>query len=95
MAFFGGMQDHKGISNVAPADAPLCSLYIPKGDGGSGPEEANDIGEAWIHDYISNLQFRISPTAFFQVTLPTFAEQKLFYPVEFKVEIFKYGNIIG
>lgn len=73
------MQDHTGISNVAPADAPLRSLSIPNGESKSGLEEASKIGEAWIHDYISNLQFRISPTAFFQVILPLSLGQKFFF----------------
>lgn len=71
------MQDHKGISNVAPADAPLRSLSIPKAESESELEEANDVGEARIHDYISNLQFRISPMAFFQVLLPSFCQSKV------------------
>ena len=61
------MQDHKGISNVASADAPLRPLPIPKEGSDSGPDAGGQIVEARIHDYISNLQFCISPTAFFQV----------------------------
>lgn len=63
---FSSLQDHQGISNVAPADAPLRSLTIPKVE--ISPEtETNILSEARIHDYISNLTFSISPTAFFQV----------------------------
>lgn len=66
------MKDHQGISNVAPADAPLRSLLIPEAGSESGQVvKTNDVVEAWIHDYISNLQFRISPTAFFQVISPS------------------------
>ncbi|KAA8544035.1 hypothetical protein F0562_021788 [Nyssa sinensis] len=70
------VQDHKGISNAAPADAPLRSLPIPKAESDSGLEATNNVMEARIHDYISNLQFRISPTAFFQVN--TLAAEKLY-----------------
>ncbi|KAM7522335.1 hypothetical protein LguiA_012237 [Lonicera macranthoides] len=71
------VQDHQGISNVAPADAPLHSLPIPEAGSESGQVvKTNDVVEAWIHDYISNLQFRISPTAFFQVN--TLAAEKLY-----------------
>ncbi|KAM7527920.1 hypothetical protein LguiB_031330 [Lonicera macranthoides] len=71
------VQDHQGISNVAPADAPLRSLAIPEAGSESGQVvKPNDVVEAWIHDYISNLQFRISPTAFFQVN--TLAAEKLY-----------------
>ncbi|KAH9700683.1 zinc finger CCCH domain-containing protein 24 [Citrus sinensis] len=68
------IQDHQGVSNVAPADAPLRLLSIPKADG--EPEESNDVVEARIHDSISNLRFCISPTAFFQVN--TLAAEKLY-----------------
>ncbi|XP_062171985.1 zinc finger CCCH domain-containing protein 24 isoform X2 [Alnus glutinosa] len=69
------VQDHQGISNVAPADAPLRQLSIPRA---SGPEldATNDVVEARIHDCISNLRFCISPTAFFQVN--TLAAEKLY-----------------
>lgn len=77
------MQDHKGISNVAPADAPLRSLSIPKAESESELEEANDVGEARIHDYISNLQFRISPMAFFQVLLPFLSIKSSLFLIEF------------
>ena len=59
------IQDHQGISNAAPADAPLRQLPIPKA--ASPKLETNDVAEARIRDCISNLQFYISPTAFFQV----------------------------
>ncbi|XP_057954973.1 zinc finger CCCH domain-containing protein 24 [Malania oleifera] len=70
------VQDHTGISNVAPADAPLRSLTIPKTAIDSGCVVANDVAEARIHDYISNLRFCISPTAFFQVN--SLAAEKLY-----------------
>ncbi|KAK3022485.1 hypothetical protein RJ639_045814 [Escallonia herrerae] len=70
------VQDHKGISNVAPADAPLRSLPFSKGESESEVEAANDAVEARIHDYINSLRFRISPTAFFQVN--TLAAEKLY-----------------
>ncbi|KAK3012402.1 hypothetical protein RJ639_012051 [Escallonia herrerae] len=70
------VQDHKGISNVAPADAPLRSLPFSEGETESEVEAANDAVEARIHDYINSLRFRISPTAFFQVN--TLAAEKLY-----------------
>ncbi|GMN24736.1 hypothetical protein TIFTF001_000677 [Ficus carica] len=69
------VQDHQGISNVAPADAPLRSLTVPKVTC-STDSGADNIAEASIHDYISNLKFRISPTAFFQVN--SLAAEKLY-----------------
>ncbi|XP_072985162.1 zinc finger CCCH domain-containing protein 24 [Typha latifolia] len=60
------VQDHKGISNAAPADCPLIPLLVPQVDGSACPENFFDNGGR-IHDYISNLRFSISPTAFFQV----------------------------
>lgn len=57
------VQDHKGISNAAPADCPLIPLLVPKGDQLEGGAE----DKTRIHDHISNLKFSISPTAFFQV----------------------------
>lgn len=68
------VQDHQGISNVAPSDAPLHSLPITAGD----PERDVNISAAdvRIHDYISNLRFSISPTSFFQVN--TLAAEKLY-----------------
>ncbi|KAE9593205.1 putative tRNA (uracil(54)-C(5))-methyltransferase [Lupinus albus] len=69
------VQDHQGISNVALADAPLHSLPIPKAI--SHPEmDDKSAMHTTIHDYISNLQFSISPTAFFQVN--TLAAEKLY-----------------
>ncbi|XP_047315236.1 zinc finger CCCH domain-containing protein 24 [Impatiens glandulifera] len=68
------VQDHQGISNVSPTDAPLRTLVIRKP--GSEAEPANNDEEARIHDYIGNLQFSISPTAFFQVN--TLAAEKLY-----------------
>lgn len=61
------IQDHQGISNVAPADAPLRSIPISKAEGGLQLDTTNNFVEARIHDCISNLRFSISPTAFFQV----------------------------
>ncbi|KAJ4971355.1 hypothetical protein NE237_004454 [Protea cynaroides] len=69
-------QDHTGISNVAPTDAPLRLLSIPKAGATSGPDALNNTAEARIHDYICNLRFSISPTAFFQVN--TLAAEKLY-----------------
>lgn len=70
------IQDHTGISNVAPADAPLRSLPIQNEENETRLEAAKDVVEARIHDYISNLQFCISATAFFQVN--TLAAEKLY-----------------
>lgn len=69
------VQDHRGISNVAPADCPLITLQLPLVDGicGSG---AICTTEARIHDHICNLRFSISPTAFFQVN--TLAAERLY-----------------
>lgn len=60
------MQDHQGISNVAPTDAPLRQLPIAKVTGPE-PEATADPVEARIHDSLGNLRFCISPTSFFQV----------------------------
>lgn len=70
------VQDHKGISNAAPADAPLRSLSITKTDSTLGPDAIDGDSKMRIHDYISNLCFSISPTAFFQVN--TLAAEKLY-----------------
>lgn len=60
------VQDHKGISNAAPADCPLIPLMVSVAE--QQPCSENKCAtEARIHDYISNLRFSISPTAFFQV----------------------------
>ncbi|ONK70662.1 uncharacterized protein A4U43_C04F210 [Asparagus officinalis] len=69
------VQDHKGISNAAPADCPLLSLPIPNMNGDSSPGKSGAM-EARIHDYISNLRFSLSPTAFFQVN--TLAAERLY-----------------
>ncbi|XP_020592356.1 zinc finger CCCH domain-containing protein 24 [Phalaenopsis equestris] len=69
------VQDHRGISNVAPSNCPLITLQLPKVDDGSD-SGATSTAEARIHDYISNLRFSISPTAFFQVN--TLAAEKLY-----------------
>ncbi|XP_031122709.1 zinc finger CCCH domain-containing protein 24 [Ipomoea triloba] len=69
------VQDHTGISNVAPEDAPLRSLPILEGSD-NRTEAAGAIAEAKLHDYINGLQFCISPTAFFQVN--TLAAEKLY-----------------
>ncbi|KAL5718905.1 hypothetical protein ACHQM5_011759 [Ranunculus cassubicifolius] len=70
------VQDHKGISNVAPADAPLYPLPIKKKENASADDTVNDGIITRIHDHISNLRFSISPTAFFQVN--TLAAEKLY-----------------
>ncbi|PIN17494.1 tRNA (uracil(54)-C(5))-methyltransferase [Handroanthus impetiginosus] len=69
------IQDHTGISNAAPPDAPLRYVFINKG-GDRGLEIANDVVEPRIHDHLSNLRFSISPSAFFQVN--TLAAEKLY-----------------
>ncbi|GLU11786.1 hypothetical protein SLE2022_285080 [Rubroshorea leprosula] len=70
------VQDHQGISNAAPADAPLHWLPIPNTEGRSEQETVVNAVEARIHEYISGLRFSISPTAFFQVN--TLAAEKLY-----------------
>lgn len=60
------VQDHKGISNAASANCPLLTLQLPEVDGVYGSGETATT-KARIHDYIGNLRFSISPTAFFQV----------------------------
>ncbi|WMV56042.1 hypothetical protein MTR67_049427 [Solanum verrucosum] len=70
------VQDHTGISNVAPADAPLRVLPFPRGENYSELHEDNAVAEAKIHDFINGLKFCISPTAFFQVN--TLAAEKLY-----------------
>ncbi|KAK8939237.1 Zinc finger CCCH domain-containing protein 24 [Platanthera zijinensis] len=69
------VQDHRGISNVAPANCPLITLQLPMVDDicGSG---VICTTEARIHDCICNLRFSISPTAFFQVN--TLAAERLY-----------------
>ncbi|XP_026415262.1 zinc finger CCCH domain-containing protein 24-like isoform X2 [Papaver somniferum] len=69
------VQDHTGISNVAPADAPLKPLSMLKAKSASGEESESSVVEG-IHDYIGNQRFCISPTAFFQVN--TLAAEKLY-----------------
>ncbi|KAK6926805.1 RNA recognition motif domain [Dillenia turbinata] len=51
------IQDHKGISNVAPSDAPLRPLAIPKVELEVAKEVTVDAVEPRIHDYINNLWF--------------------------------------
>ncbi|KAJ8751609.1 hypothetical protein K2173_016860 [Erythroxylum novogranatense] len=70
------LQDHQGISNVAPHDAPLHTLPLPNAKGGSEVDQTRKVVEARIHDHINNLRFSISPTAFFQVN--TLAAEKLY-----------------
>ncbi|KAG8387690.1 hypothetical protein BUALT_Bualt02G0047500 [Buddleja alternifolia] len=70
------IQDHTGISNAAPSDAPFRCIFVRKEGRDSGLEIANDIAEPRIHDHISNLRFSISPSAFFQVN--TLAAEKLY-----------------
>ncbi|CAE6017936.1 unnamed protein product [Arabidopsis arenosa] len=66
------VQNHSGISNVAPPDSPLQVLPIPMLDNGINQEQTTDVlTEARIHDHINNLRFSISPTAFFQVNTVT------------------------
>ncbi|KAG7572843.1 (Uracil-5)-methyltransferase family [Arabidopsis suecica] len=66
------VQNHSGISNVAPPDSPLQVLPIPMLDNGTNQEQTtNVLTEARIHDHINNLRFSISPTAFFQVNTVT------------------------
>ncbi|CAA6662435.1 unnamed protein product [Spirodela intermedia] len=69
------VQDHRGISNAAPADCPLRLLKIPN-EGKTFGSEDPGTPKARIHDYINNLRFSISPTAFFQVN--TLAAEKLY-----------------
>ncbi|KAG6417915.1 hypothetical protein SASPL_120112 [Salvia splendens] len=69
------IQDHTGISNAAPSDAPLRYNFLHRG-GDSGLEIADDVVEPRIHDHISNLRFSISPSAFFQVN--TLAAERLY-----------------
>lgn len=52
---------------MAPADAPLRQLPIAKAADVPEMEANKNFVEPRIHDYISNLKFCISPTAFFQV----------------------------
>ncbi|CAN4119349.1 unnamed protein product [Withania somnifera] len=70
------VQDHTGISNVAPADAPLRLLPFPRGESYSLLHADNAVAEVKIHDFIDGLKFCISPTAFFQVN--TLAAEKLY-----------------
>lgn len=63
------LQDHQGISNAAPADAPLYPLSISMTDNASGHNAVDDGTVRRIHDHVSNLRFSISPTAFFQVDI--------------------------
>ncbi|KAK4787959.1 hypothetical protein SAY86_019278 [Trapa natans] len=70
------IQEHQGISNVASYDAPLRSLLFPKPDCGPVTEPVSETEEPRIHDYINDLKFSISPTAFFQVN--TLAAEKLY-----------------
>lgn len=70
------VQDHLGISNAAPFDAPLFPIPLPKVVEGGNFEDECKEPEGQIHDYISNLRFRISPTAFFQVN--TVAAERLY-----------------
>ncbi|EPS59765.1 hypothetical protein M569_15040 [Genlisea aurea] len=68
------IQDHTGISNAAPADAPLKYVFTRRGEGSE--LGINDDVEPRIHDHISGLKFSISPSAFFQVN--TSAAEKLY-----------------
>ncbi|XP_020529292.1 zinc finger CCCH domain-containing protein 24 isoform X2 [Amborella trichopoda] len=70
------VQEHKGISNAAPVDSPLLPLRILQQEGTSEHNDNLSATEPRIRDYISNLRFSISPTAFFQVN--TLAAEKLY-----------------
>eukprot|EP00252_Welwitschia_mirabilis_P019761 TRINITY_DN4669_c0_g1_i1.p1 TRINITY_DN4669_c0_g1~~TRINITY_DN4669_c0_g1_i1.p1 ORF type:complete len:896 (-),score=180.11 TRINITY_DN4669_c0_g1_i1:168-2708(-) len=70
------VQDHLGISNAAPADAPLYPLLLPVVINGTISGADCKQPQSQIHDYVNNLCFRISPTAFFQVN--TLAAEKLY-----------------
>lgn len=70
------VQDHLDISNAAPFDAPLFPIPLPKVVEGGNFEDECKEPEGQIHDYISNLRFSISPTAFFQVN--TVAAERLY-----------------
>lgn len=69
-------QDHTGISNAAPPDAPLRYIFLHRGDD-RGLEITDDVVEPRIHDHISNLRFSISPSAFFQVKLLDFFNNRI------------------
>ncbi|KAM0932208.1 putative tRNA (uracil(54)-C(5))-methyltransferase transcription factor C3H family [Dioscorea sansibarensis] len=69
------VQDHKGISNVAPADCPMFVLPLVEVEEHSFLEKVHAT-EARINDYVNNLRFCLSPTAFFQVN--TLAAEKLY-----------------
>ncbi|KZV34575.1 zinc finger CCCH domain-containing protein 24 [Dorcoceras hygrometricum] len=70
------IQDHTGISNVAPSDAPVRYVFIRRDEGDYGLHMTDDVVEPRINDHINNLRFSISPTAFFQVN--TLAAEKLY-----------------
>ncbi|GLC36836.1 hypothetical protein PLESTB_000777400 [Pleodorina starrii] len=69
------VQLHTGVSNAAPADAPLLALP-PASEAApeAAPEAAAAVdaasGPGYIYDSLCELRFRISPTAFFQVNSP-------------------------
>ncbi|GLI67852.1 hypothetical protein VaNZ11_012143 [Volvox africanus] len=74
------VQLHTGVSNAAPADAPLLTLppLLPRDSAEEQPSEPREVtaaveaasGSGYIHDSLCELRFRISPTAFFQVNSP-------------------------
>ncbi|GIL57709.1 hypothetical protein Vafri_12872 [Volvox africanus] len=79
------VQLHTGVSNAAPADAPLLTLppapdppLLPGDATEEQPPEPREVtaaveaasGPGYIHDSLCELRFRISPTAFFQVNSP-------------------------
>ncbi|XP_075490786.1 zinc finger CCCH domain-containing protein 24 isoform X1 [Primulina tabacum] len=70
------IQDHTGISNVAPSDSPMRYVFTHRDEGDCGLQMTDDIVEPRIHDHINDLRFSISPTAFFQVN--TLAAEKLY-----------------
>ena len=79
---FSLMQDHVGISNVAPADCPLIPLLAPEVD----QSEEGAVDKTRIHDHISNLRFSLSPTAFFQVCLNCKPLCQLSFVVNFGID---------
>uniref|UniRef100_A0A453ABQ7 RRM domain-containing protein n=1 Tax=Aegilops tauschii subsp. strangulata TaxID=200361 RepID=A0A453ABQ7_AEGTS len=76
------VQDHVGISNVAPADCPLIPLLAPEVD----QSEEGAVDKTRIHDHISNLRFSLSPTAFFQVCLNCKPLCQLSFVVNFGID---------
>lgn len=66
------IQEHVGISNAASPDCPLWPLYFPPeriSEEKQTEGESEKIQPCYIHDHMGPLKFRISPTAFFQVSM--------------------------